>query len=140
MYDKIEPYLYTTAALVCIALLWIVVHMFWQNAVQRAAMRFHKQLAEERERSRHLCLSTVESLSYALEASDHFNVDYLDSVHQISKALADKMRLAPEETEALHVASLLHNIGRLGVPDQILYKKEGLTDEEKENLKKEGIL
>ena len=140
MFDRIEPFIYTIAALVCVAVVVLVLHMLWQIAMQRVAQRFHKLMAEERERSRQLCLSTVESLSYALEASDHFNVDYLDSVQQISKALAQKMHLAEDETEALHVASLLHNIGRLGVPDQILYKKEDLTDDEMEKLRYHSVL
>ena len=140
MFDRIEPLLYTTASIVCVVFAAVAVHMVLQNAIQRATRRFHKQMAEERERSRDLCLATVESLSYALEASDHFNVDYLDSVQQISKALAQKMHLAEDETEALHVASLLHNIGRLGVPDQILYKKEDLTNEEMEKLRSHSIL
>ena len=140
MLDRIEPYLYTIAVVVCAIVIAFVLSMIWQTSIQKLRGKYQKQLSEERERSRNLCLSTVEALSYALEASDPYNIGYLNSVQQFSMAIAKKLRLADDEKQAIYIASLLHNIGRLGVPDQILYKKEELTPEELVKLRSHPIL
>ena len=140
MFDRIEPYLYTIAVLVCIFVVALSLSLIWKTSAQKLNRKYQNQLKEERERSRNLCLSTVECLSYALEASDPYNIGYLNSVQQISMALAKKLRLADDEKQALYIAALLHNIGRLGVPDQILYKKNELTPEELVKMRSHPIL
>ena len=140
MFDQIEPYLYTIAVLICIFIIALSQSLIWKNSVHKLNRKYQTQLKEERERSRNLCLSTVECLSYALEASDPYNIGYLNSVQQISMALAKKLRLTDDEKQALYIAALLHNIGRLGVPDQILYKKDELTPEELVKMRSHAIL
>ena len=93
------------------------------------------ELETERQASKHLCFSTLEALTYALEASDPANIGHLDSAQRSVAALCRAFDLPAAEAEGLRAAALLHNIGRLGVPASILNKAEALSPEEQEKLR-----
>ena len=104
-------------------------------ARRRQARECARDLDAARESGKHLCFSTLESLTYALEASDPYNIGHLDSVQRSVAALCHAFNLPAQEAEALRAAALLHNIGRLGVPPSILNKAEALSPEEQEKLR-----
>ena len=116
----------------------------WRLAIQREAQLLTQscetRVAAERAAGHHLCFSTLEALAYAIEASEPLNVGHLDSVLRIVSALARVLDLPEEEADALRAAALLHNIGRLGVPEHILHKTEALTLEEQEKLRIHPVL
>ena len=105
----------------------------WARRRQAAACA--RELDAAREAGKHLCFSTLESLTYALEASDPYNIGHLDSVQRSVAGLCRAFDLPREEAEGLRAAALLHNIGRLGVPASILNKAEALSPEEQEKLR-----
>jgi diguanylate cyclase (GGDEF)-like protein len=98
------------------------------------------RLEAERAAGNHLCFSTLEALAYAIEASDPYNYGHLDCVQRCTMAMARTLNLTQEETTGLRAASLLHNIGRLGVPEHILHKVGTLTAEEQEKLRAHPVL
>lgn len=105
-----------------------------RRALRRQAQKLTGQLRSERAAGHHLCFSTLQSLAYAIEASDPYNAGHLDCVQRGVNALAHALNLAPAANDALRAAALLHNVGRLGVPDHILHKSEALAPEEREKL------
>jgi diguanylate cyclase (GGDEF)-like protein/putative nucleotidyltransferase with HDIG domain len=82
-----------------------------------------------------LHLRTIEALALAIEAKDHTTHDHLERVQVYAIEIAKELGLNPEELEALRAASLLHDIGKLAVPEHIISKPGRLTPEEFEKMK-----
>ena len=82
-----------------------------------------------------LHLRTIEALAMAIEAKDTTTHDHLQRVQVYAIEIGKELGLANEELEALRAASLLHDIGKLAVPEHIISKPGRLTPEEFEKMK-----
>jgi len=91
-----------------------------------------KRLAEE---SAALHLRTIEALALAIEAKDHSSHGHLRRVRIFATEIGKELGLSPAELEALKAAAILHDIGKLAVPEHITSKPGPLTAEEFEKMK-----
>ncbi len=82
-----------------------------------------------------LHLRTIEALALAIEAKDETTGEHLQRVRVYAMELAKDLKLSEDETEALRAASVLHDIGKLAVPEHIISKPGRLTPEEFEKMK-----
>ena len=82
-----------------------------------------------------LHLRTIEALALAIEAKDETTGEHLQRVRVYAMELAKELGLSEDETEALKAASVLHDIGKLAVPEHIISKPGKLTPEEFEKMK-----
>ncbi|MGA7401319.1 MAG: HD domain-containing phosphohydrolase, partial [Terriglobales bacterium] len=82
-----------------------------------------------------LHLRTIEALALAIEAKDQTTGEHLQRVRVYAMELAKELHLSEDETEALRAASVLHDIGKLAVPEHIISKPGKLTPEEFEKMK-----
>ena len=82
-----------------------------------------------------LHLRTIEALAMAIEAKDECTHRHLRRVQVYALKIAEHLGLTPEEVQALQAASILHDIGKLAVPDYIISKPGKLTPEEFEKMK-----
>jgi diguanylate cyclase (GGDEF)-like protein/putative nucleotidyltransferase with HDIG domain len=82
-----------------------------------------------------LHLRTIEALALAIEAKDHTTHEHLQRVRVYAIELAKELGVNGPELEALHAASLLHDIGKLAVPEHIISKPGRLSPEEFEKMK-----
>src|SRR5258707_3497122 len=82
-----------------------------------------------------LHLQTIEALALAIEAKDQTTGEHLQRVRIYAMELAKELGLSEDETEALRAASVLHDIGKLAVPEHIISKPGKLTPEEFEKMK-----
>ncbi len=82
-----------------------------------------------------LHLRTIEALALAIDAKDETTHDHLQRVQVYAVEIARELCLAPEVIEAVRAASLLHDIGKLAVPEHIISKPGRLTPEEFEKMK-----
>ncbi len=82
-----------------------------------------------------LHLRTIETLALAIEAKDETTGEHLQRVRVYAMELAKELGLNEDETEALRAASVLHDIGKLAVPEHIISKPGKLTPEEFEKMK-----
>ncbi len=82
-----------------------------------------------------LHLRTIEALALAIEAKDQTTHGHLQRVQIYATELGKEMGLRRDEQEALRAASLLHDIGKLAVPEHIISKPGRLTPEEFEKMK-----
>jgi len=82
-----------------------------------------------------LNMRTIEALALAIEAKDHTTHTHLQRVRTYAVAIAKELGLSPDEIEALRAAALLHDIGKLAVPEHIINKPGKLTPEEFEKMK-----
>src|SRR5579884_1456774 len=88
-----------------------------------------QQLAE-------LYLATIKSLALAIDAKDQYTHQHILRVQRYAMATARHMGLSGDELEGLNTGALLHDIGKLGVPEYVLLKPGRLTDEEFAKIKK----
>jgi len=82
-----------------------------------------------------LNMRTIEALALAIEAKDHTTHTHLQRVRTYAVEIGKEMGLSAGEIEALRAAALLHDIGKLGVPEHIINKPGKLTPEEFEKMK-----
>src|SRR6201988_1133353 len=82
-----------------------------------------------------LNMRTIEALALAIEAKDRTTHTHLQRVRTYAVAVARELNLGAEQIEALRAAALLHDIGKLAVPEQIINKPGKLTPEEFEKMK-----
>ncbi len=82
-----------------------------------------------------LHMRTIEALALAIEAKDQTTHDHLQRVRVYALEIAKSLRVTDEEMEALKAAALLHDIGKLAVPEHIISKPGRLTPEEFEKMK-----
>lgn len=81
------------------------------------------------------CASTIYALTAAIDAKDHYTFNHSENVARYASILAEGIDLDSEHVEIIRQAGLLHDIGKIGIPERILSKKGRLTDEEFEIMK-----
>lgn len=72
----------------------------------------------------------AKTLIEAVEAKDPYTRGHSERVHYLSMEIGRAMGLPPEELEDLHWGSLLHDVGKIGIPDAVLCKPSRLTKDE----------
>jgi diguanylate cyclase (GGDEF)-like protein/putative nucleotidyltransferase with HDIG domain len=96
------------------------------------------QVVAEKRHVEEVCalhLRTIECLALAIDAKDHTTHEHLHRVRTYAVEIAKELGLSEQETDALRAAALLHDIGKLAVPDHIINKPGRLTPEEFEKMK-----
>lgn len=79
-----------------------------------------------------LLLGFVRSLVVTLDARDHFTCGHSERVAELGELLARQLELPAEECEEIFRAGLLHDLGKIGIPDHILRKAGALTTVERQ--------
>jgi diguanylate cyclase (GGDEF)-like protein/putative nucleotidyltransferase with HDIG domain len=79
--------------------------------------------------------NTLETLALAIDARDQTTHLHLQRVQLSALAVARELKLSEPELDALNTAAMLHDIGKLGIPDHILLKPGSLTPQEWEKMK-----
>ncbi len=82
-----------------------------------------------------LHMRTIEALALAIEAKDQTTHDHLQRVRVYAVEVAKELKVDREGMEALQAAALLHDIGKLAIPEHIISKPGRLTPEEFEKMK-----
>lgn len=85
-------------------------------------------------------LEVVTSLAGAIDAKDEYTKGHSTSVSRYAVALARSMNLPEKEVERIKLGSLLHDIGKIGIPENVLKKPTKLSDEEWEIMKQHPII
>ncbi|MGB9791431.1 MAG: HD-GYP domain-containing protein [Thermacetogeniaceae bacterium] len=96
-----------------------------------------KESERAREEAARISVAAVKALAATLEARDREMLgSHLARVACYSLALARELGLSPEETAEIYYASMLHDIGKIGISEEILNKTSPLTKEEREEIRK----
>lgn len=78
----------------------------------------------------------VDCITSALDARDPYTGNHSRRVSDMACFLCMKLGLSDRETQEIHIAGHLHDIGKIGVPDRVLLKPDKLNDEEWELMKR----
>ncbi len=114
-------------------------HNLYVSRLEEATRRADEQRLHAEEVAA-LHRRTVEVLALAVEAKDHATHDHLERVEVYAVELGKDLGLSGKELEALRAAALLHDIGKLGVPEYIISKPGKLTPEEFERMKTHTVI
>jgi len=140
------PY-YLVGAGIAAAIAWLNRTLNWETSllvlpamylIYRSYRLYLGKLEDEKrhvEEMANLHLRTIEALALAIEAKDHTTHEHLQRVRVYAIEVGKELRLAGPELEALHAAALLHDIGKLAVPEHIISKPGRLSPEEFEKMK-----
>ncbi|HEY4550895.1 MAG TPA: HD-GYP domain-containing protein [Bacillus sp. (in: firmicutes)] len=80
-------------------------------------------------------LELIITLANALDSRDPYTLHHSENAAKYSVQIAEKMKLPKDHCEIIREGALLHDIGKIGIPEHILMKSEKLTDEEYEIIK-----
>jgi len=126
---------------------WLSIKIGWEAAlllvpVVIVLFRSYRMYVGQLESDKHhaeevasLHLRTIEALALAIEAKDQVTHDHVQRVQIYALEVGKDLGLGPADLEALQAASLLHDIGKLAVPEHIISKPGKLTPEEFEKMK-----
>ena len=140
------PY-YLVGAGIAGAVAWLNQTFNWETSlllvpavylIYRSYRLYLGKLEDEKrhvEEMANLHLRTIEALALAIEAKDHTTHEHLQRVRVYAIEVAKELGVNGAELEALHAAALLHDIGKLAVPEHIISKPGRLTPEEFEKMK-----
>ncbi len=99
-------------------------------------IELESKVKEQREKIEKKMLDTIMSLVNALEAKDPYQEGHSKQVKEIALEIADKLEYTKKEKEILSYACMIHDIGKVGIPDSILMKPGTLTEKEYAVMKK----
>ncbi len=95
---------------------------------------FHENIARFDEQ-RQMFTGTLTALTAAIDAKDEYTRGHSERVAYLAAELAKKMGMAKKEIERIHTTGLVHDVGKIGVPEAVLCKAGKLTEEEFEYIK-----
>jgi diguanylate cyclase (GGDEF)-like protein/putative nucleotidyltransferase with HDIG domain len=85
-------------------------------------------------------MTTLAALSDALEHKDAYTAEHAREVEELAVRVGERLGLAGEDLRRVRYAALLHDIGKIGIPSEILSKPTALTDEEFETIKQHTVI
>jgi hypothetical protein len=112
-----------------IASLWPVLHAFAAAIVLVPLFVARWAMGQFAEQQRAYA-ATMNALCQAVETKDYYTRGHGDRVSRGAGMVARKIRMSPDRTEAIKFAGMLHDVGKLGVPTQVLQKDGPLTEDE----------
>ena len=107
----------------------------YQNALEATVMHRTKELAEALSAVKDMNVEIVHRLSTAAEFRDTYTGAHISRIGDYSREIARALRLHNDFLEAITLAAPLHDIGKIGLPDNILLKPGSLTAKEFEVMK-----
>ncbi|MBI2193232.1 MAG: HD domain-containing protein [Planctomycetes bacterium] len=86
-----------------------------------------------------LLLEAITVLSGVMETKDEYTHGHVERVTNYAASIAAHLGFTPEHVERLRIAALLHDLGKIGIPDRVLLKHGDLTEDEKAIMQSHAI-
>ncbi len=107
----------------------------WNDELEKEVNARAKELKEANRYIENLYIETITALIEAIEAKDSYTRGHSENVAKYALAIGKKMGLTGSEIEELQIAALLHDIGKIGIREEILNKPTKLNDREYRHIK-----
>ena len=101
-----------------------------QKHLQEEVDRQTRRAEERRKQIERLSNQIINALAESIDAKDSYTNGHSLRVAQYSVKIAERAGKSKEEQERIHYMGLLHDIGKIGIPDSIITKNSGLSDKE----------
>jgi len=107
---------------------------------RRSFELYTKMRKELYTKMRKVYLDTIRALAAAIDAKDPYTKGHSERVAETSVALAQELNLSDKDIENIEYTALLHDIGKIGIADNILGKNSSLTNKEYDKIKEHTIM
>ena len=139
--EMIRKFIGFEVAFLILPVAYLLYHTYQMHlaALNRATERAEQE-KRHAEEANELHLRTIRALALAIEAKDQTTGDHLHRVQTYALALGKDLGLSKEELEGLGAAAILHDVGKLAVPEHIISKPGKLTPEEFAKMKTHTVV
>lgn len=123
--------LYAAAGIIAVALLFVP--LFASQYMFKLLVRERQHVARQTELSDQyleMNIGLAAAMVVLLDSKDEYTAQHSAAVAMYCRDMATALQLPEEQTEALHLAGLLHDLGKVGVPDAVLRKAKALDESE----------
>jgi len=131
--------LYESIGLIILLVITIIQTIVEEIKVIRKNMDMIEAQADLEKKMKNLFLQTVIALSEAVDASDRYTSGHSKRVAKYASMIAARMGKSKEEQEDIYCAGLLHDVGKIRIPSEIINKPGKLTDEEYNTIKLHSV-
>lgn len=111
-----------------------------QKNLQQEVEKQTKKAEERRMKVERLSQQIMQALASAIDAKDEYTNGHSLRVADYSRAIAARLGKTPKEQEDIYYTGLLHDIGKIGIPDEIINKTTKLTEEEYDKIKDHPVI
>lgn len=123
-----------------VVLLYVFALIDVNKTAERVNIMEIKYLRGEQKNVRLMFEQTASALANAIDAKDKYTHGHSTRVAEYSKKIAELAGKNEKECEEVYFAALLHDVGKIGIPDKIINKEGKLTDEEFAEIKKHPVI
>lgn len=118
----------------------ILIMMICFTSMMFRAMAMQTQLANDASQYKKLSEQSLLAITRAIEAKDLYTKGHSERVAKYSEMIARKMGYSDDNAKTLYIMALMHDVGKIGIPDAIINKPGALTDEEFKIIKSHPII
>ncbi|MCM1046610.1 MAG: HD-GYP domain-containing protein [Candidatus Gastranaerophilales bacterium] len=111
-----------------------------RKSLQKEVKRQTKAAEDRREKLEHLSEQVILTLAKTIDAKDKYTKGHSERVADYSRKIAARLDLSEQEQQDIYWMGLLHDIGKIGIPDTIINKTGKLTDEEYKVIQQHPVI
>ena len=112
------------------------------NILRMTILKDHmnQEVEKKTEEYEQLGIHIIKALALSIDAKDRYTNGHSSRVAEYSREIAARCGYGEHEQNEIYIAGLLHDVGKIGIPDAIINKKDRLTDEEYDVIKKHPVI
>lgn len=118
----------------------ILIMMICFTSMIFRAMAMQTQLANDASQYKKLSEQSLLAITRAVEAKDLYTKGHSERVAKYSEMIARKMGYSDDDAKTLYIMALMHDVGKIGIPDAIINKPGALTNEEFKIIKSHPVI
>ena len=118
----------------------ILIMMICFTSMMFRALAMQTQLANDASQYKKLSEQSLLAITRAVEAKDLYTKGHSERVAKYSEMIARKMGYSDDDAKTLYIMALMHDVGKIGIPDAIINKPGALTDEEFKIVKSHPVI
>lgn len=120
----------------CFGFLYVSSRLY--DDIHRQNIQYLRTIEEKNREIQQMTLDTITTVANIIDAKDEYTQGHSQRVAEYSSAIARKMGYSEEEVEKVRYIALMHDIGKIGIPDAVL-KKPGRLDDDEYALMKQHV-
>ena len=112
------------------------------NLLHLTLLKSHmnQEIEKKSEENEQLSIHIIKALAYAIDAKDNYTNGHSSRVAEYSREIAARYGYSEKEQDEIYIIGLLHDVGKIGIPDAIINKKDKLDETEYGTIKKHPVI
>ena len=111
-----------------------------QSDLKAEAKRLSAEYIEEHQKNERLSMQVVKTLAGAVDAKDKYTNGHSTRVAEYSREIARSAGYSEKQLDEIYMMGLLHDVGKIGVPDSVINKPTKLTEDEYDLIKQHPVM